>query len=37
MVGGEDNIYWRRLPNAAKGRVEAAGAAGSGAYKLHLG
>ena len=25
--GGEDNIYWRRLPNDAKGRVEAAGAA----------
>ena len=23
--GGEDNIYWRRLPNDAKGRVEAAG------------
>ena len=26
-AGGEDNIYWRRLPNDAKGRVEAAGAA----------
>jgi predicted metal-dependent enzyme (double-stranded beta helix superfamily) len=25
--GGEDNIYWRRLPNDAKGRVEATGAA----------
>jgi predicted metal-dependent enzyme (double-stranded beta helix superfamily) len=25
--GGEDNIYWRRLPEDAKGRVEAAGAA----------
>ena len=25
--GGEDNIYWRRLPQDAKGRVEAAGAA----------
>jgi predicted metal-dependent enzyme (double-stranded beta helix superfamily) len=24
--GGEDNIYWRRLPEDAKGRVEAAGA-----------
>ena len=28
MYGGaEDNIYWRRLPEDAKGRVEAAGAA----------
>src|ERR1700704_1614672 len=28
MYGGaEDNIYWRRLPEAAKRRVEAAGAA----------
>ena len=25
--GGEDNIYWRRLPQDAKGRLEAAGAA----------
>jgi predicted metal-dependent enzyme (double-stranded beta helix superfamily) len=25
--GGEDNIYWRRLPEDSKGRVEAAGAA----------
>ena len=25
--GGEDNIYWRRLPEDTKGRVEAAGAA----------
>ncbi len=25
--GGEDNIFWRRLPEDAKGRVEAAGAA----------
>jgi len=25
--GGEDNIFWRRLPDEAKGRVEAAGAA----------
>jgi predicted metal-dependent enzyme (double-stranded beta helix superfamily) len=25
--GGEDNIYWRRLPDDSKGRVEAAGAA----------
>lgn len=25
--GGEDNIFWRRLPDDAKGRVEAAGAA----------
>jgi len=25
--GGEDNIYWRRLPGDARGRVEAAGAA----------
>jgi predicted metal-dependent enzyme (double-stranded beta helix superfamily) len=25
--GGEDNIYWRRLPGDACGRVEAAGAA----------
>jgi predicted metal-dependent enzyme (double-stranded beta helix superfamily) len=25
--GGEDNIYWRRLPEDARGRVEAAGAA----------
>lgn len=25
--GGEDNIFWRRLPADAKGRVEAAGAA----------
>ena len=25
--GGEDNIYWRRLPEEKKGRVEAAGAA----------
>jgi predicted metal-dependent enzyme (double-stranded beta helix superfamily) len=24
--GGEDNIFWRRLPEDAKGRVEAAGA-----------
>jgi predicted metal-dependent enzyme (double-stranded beta helix superfamily) len=24
--GGEDNIYWRRLPEDSKGRVEAAGA-----------
>ena len=24
--GGEDNIFWRRLPNDAKARVEAAGA-----------
>jgi predicted metal-dependent enzyme (double-stranded beta helix superfamily) len=24
--GGEDNIFWRRLPDDAKGRVEAAGA-----------
>ena len=24
--GGEDNIFWRRLPKDAKGRVEAAGA-----------
>lgn len=26
-AGGEDNIFWRRLPEDAKGRVEAAGAA----------
>jgi predicted metal-dependent enzyme (double-stranded beta helix superfamily) len=25
--GGEDNIFWRRLPEDGKGRVEAAGAA----------
>ena len=25
-AGGEDNIFWRRLPEDAKGRVEAAGA-----------
>jgi predicted metal-dependent enzyme (double-stranded beta helix superfamily) len=25
--GGEDNIFWRRLPDDAQGRVEAAGAA----------
>jgi predicted metal-dependent enzyme (double-stranded beta helix superfamily) len=25
--GGEDNIYWRRLPDDGRGRVEAAGAA----------
>ena len=25
--GGEDNIFWRRLPEDANGRVEAAGAA----------
>jgi len=25
--GGEDNIFWRRLPEDEKGRVEAAGAA----------
>ena len=24
--GGEDNVFWRRLPQDAKGRVEAAGA-----------
>src|SRR5258708_37187774 len=24
--GGEDNIFWRRLPEDARGRVEAAGA-----------
>jgi predicted metal-dependent enzyme (double-stranded beta helix superfamily) len=24
--GGEDNVFWRRLPEDAKGRVEAAGA-----------
>ena len=24
--GGEDNIFWRRLPKDSKGRVEAAGA-----------
>src|ERR1700748_3402376 len=26
-AGGEDNIYWRRLPGDVNGRVEAAGAA----------
>ena len=26
-TGREDNIYWRRLPEDSKGRVEAAGAA----------